>query len=342
LFAGTKGDQVSSKPRLLIYGTGQYGLEAARIALAKGWTIVGAVNRKGAKPGQDLGRLAGLGDDLGVPVEDCEEADYRRFGADVAIVAITDRLNQNLPAYQRLLGAGIDVICHGAEAYFPWGADPELAGQIDELARRNDATFTGTGIWDFSRIWSGILVAGPSTRIRSMFHRALTDAESATVQLMRVCGVSLTQSEFAQRSPAAIGNLYKLAPHHVLHALGFHVTRVTEQREPVLAAEPVFCRLLGRDLEPGICLGTRIVSTVETSEGVTATAHSELRILPQGESEHMHWSVEGAPASAVRVDRTQPVHTSAACLVNRVPDVMAASPGIRLVSELGPLFPTRI
>ncbi len=332
-------NRTMSLPRIAIYGTGQYGLEATRIALGKGWPIVAAVNRRGSKIGRDLGELAGLREPAGVVVQDADEADYRAMGADVAIVATTDRLKQNFVAYERLLNAGINVICHGAEAYFPWGADPELAEVIDSLAKRNNVTLTGTGIWDFSRIWAGIAVAGPTTRITSMFHRTLTDAESATIDLARVCGVSLTQEEFAARSTGMIGGLYKLVPHHVMHALGFHVTEVTEHREPVLAEVPTYCRLLDRELDPGICLGVRIVSTVKSREGVTATAHSELRILAKGESEHMLWSIQGRPATSVRVDRSESVHMSAACLVNRVPDVIAASPGIQLVSQLGPLVP---
>lgn len=332
-------ESTTHKPRIAIYGTGQYGLEAARIALKKGWPIVAALNRAGAKVGRDLGRLAGLDHDIGVIVQDCDTADYAAIEADVAIVAVYDRLKLNLPAYTRLLNAGINVICHGAEAYFPQGADAALAREIDALARKNDVTFTGTGIWDFSRIWSGILVAGPSTEIRSFFHRSVTDAQSATLQLMLVCGVSLTQAEFAERNPTAIGGLYKLIPHHVLHALGYTVSKVTERREPVLSDRPVYCRMLERDLAPGICLGTRIVAEVRTEEGVSATTHIELRIMPEGESEHMLWSIDGVPASKVRVDRTHSVHTSAACMVNRAPDVMAAPAGIRLVSELGPLRP---
>ena len=57
-----------------------------------------------------------------------------------------------MAAYERLMNAGINVICHGAESYFPWGADRQLAERIDAVARRNGVTFTGTGIWDFSRI----------------------------------------------------------------------------------------------------------------------------------------------------------------------------------------------
>ncbi len=330
---------MNSTPRILIYGTGQYGLEATRIALARGWPIIAAVNRAGAKVGRDLGRLAGLDRDIGVLVQDCDTTDLRALGADVAIVAVTDRLQRNWPAYERLLQAGINVICHGAEAYFPQGADAELARRIDALAKQHGVSFTGTGIWDYSRIWSGLLAAGPMTQIRSLFHRALTNAEAANVQLMRVCGVSMTQQEFAAHNPAMIGNLYKLVPHHVMHALGYHVTKVTEHREPVLSDRPVYCRLLDRELEPGICLGIRIVSTVASKEGVTATAHSELRILPAGETEHMFWAIDGTPPTSIRVDRSQPVHSSAACLVNRIPDVIAAAPGVRLVSELGPLRP---
>jgi 2,4-diaminopentanoate dehydrogenase len=237
------------------------------------------------------------------------------------------------------MNAGMNVICHGAEAYFPQGVDAELTQEIDALAKKNDVTFTGTGIWDFSRIWAGILIAGPSTEINSFFHKSVTDAESATIALMRVCGVSLTQAEFAEKSPTLIGGLYRLIPHHVLHALGYTVTRVTEDREPVLSDQPVYCRLLDRHLEPGVCLGIRIVSRVETAEGVTATTHIELRILPKGETEHMMWSINGMPASKIRIDRTNAVHTSAACMVNRVPDVIAAPPGVQLVSQLGVLKP---
>ena len=317
-------------------------MEAARILIAKGWPIVAALNRAGPKIGQDLGRLAGLDRDLGVRVQDCDTADLASLGADVAIVALTDRLKQNWPAYERLMGAGINVVCHGSESYFPQGADPALAEAIDALARRNGVTFTGTGIWDFSRIWAGILIAGPATEIRSLFHRSMTDAEAANERLMRVCGVDMSQEEFARtmtNDPGPIGGLYKGIPHHVMHALGYRVTAVTERREPVLSDRPVRCRILGRDLPPGRTLGVRIIARADSAEGVFAEAHIELRILPEGETEHMMWAVDGRPASRIRVDRSDAVHTSAACLVNRIPDVIAAPPGIRLVSQLGPLRP---
>jgi len=322
-------------PHIALFGPGQYGLEAVRIAVARGWPIVAAYNRAGDKVGQDLGRLAGLDRDLGVRVEDWETADFASSGADIAIVAVTDRLDQNWPIYQRLLDAGLNVVCHGAEAYFPYGSRPDFAERIDALARKKGVSFTGTGIWDYSRIWAGILAAGPASRIDSLFHKSVTDAQSANVTLMKVCGVSLSQDEFANANPAAIGGMYRTIPHHVLHALGYTVIDVRERREPVLSDTPTYCRLLDRTLDPGTVIGTRIIAEVDTREGVSAQTHIELRILPEGEVEHMVWQIDGRPATKVRVDRTDSVHSSAVCLVNRAPDVIAAAPGIRLVSELG-------
>jgi 2,4-diaminopentanoate dehydrogenase len=66
----------TSRPRIVIYGVGQYGGFITRFAVQKGWPIVAAYNRAGPKIGQDLGRVAGLDRDIGVMVQDCEHGDY--------------------------------------------------------------------------------------------------------------------------------------------------------------------------------------------------------------------------------------------------------------------------
>ncbi|WP_178391868.1 hypothetical protein [Caballeronia sordidicola] len=101
--------------------------------------------------------------------------------------------------YQRLIAAGINVICHGSESYVPQGADPELAEKLDALAKQASVTFTGTGIWDFSRIWPGILIAGPCSKLHSLNHHSLTNAELANERMLRAYGVDMTQAEFAHK-----------------------------------------------------------------------------------------------------------------------------------------------
>lgn len=334
-----KRDNMQEEPRVAIYGTGQYALETVRIMRDKGWNIVSAYNRAGAKVGQDLGTLAGIAP-LGITVQDCETADYGASTANIAIHSVGDRLDYNWPGHERLLGAGINVICHGGESNFPWGSRPEFAPRIDELAKRNGVSFTGTGIWDYSRLWSGLLIAGSASRLEGLVHRTLTNGEAAGIELLRVCGGTLTLDEFDELNEDLLAGIYKTVPHQVLWALGLEVTSVTEEREPVLDDKPVYSHALQADIPPGVCLGTRITTRVTTREGINAVSINELRVLRPDEKEHMVWEVQGRPETKIRVDRTDSMHSSAACMVNRIPDVLAAEPGIQVISQLGPMRPT--
>jgi 4-hydroxy-tetrahydrodipicolinate reductase len=333
------------KPRLVLYGTGQFGQRIARLAVEKNWPIVAAYNRAGPKVGQDLGRLAGLGRDLGVIVQDCETASYD-VEADIALVTATNSLRQNMPAYKRLIGAGLNILCLAGQAYYPYGNEPELAAEIDAMAKKANVTFTGSGIWDTSRIWSGILVAGACTEIKSLAHRSITDISRQIVsqEQARELAVGIPAKEFYEKGygDALISLLYKTIPEHVLAAIGYTDIKSTVRLEPVVFDEPVSLALFDKPIPPGDCVGTRIVCESVAREGVKATAEIELRLFKPGEVEHMVWTVDGMPKTQIRTERNDSAHASAASLFNRIPDVIAAQPGIVLVSQMGPLKHTAL
>lgn len=333
------------KPRIVLYGTGQFGGYITRFAVDKGWPIVAAFNRSGDKIGQDLGRLYGLGRDLGVVVQDCEKARFDKLDADIGLVVMTDFLKTNFTAYERLMNAGLNVLCHGGEAYFPRGSDPDTAMKIEALAKANGVTFTGGGIWDMSRIWAGILVAGPCTELRALHHTSITDAQRNGVPQMLSVGVGLSEQEFIEtrvKKAGPTGSMYKTIPQHVLTGLGYTVTKVSERIEPVLFDEPIYCRLLDKELQPGTALGTRIVTRSETAEGISANAHIELRLFRDGEVEHMRWEVDGMPNTRIRTERDDSSHFTCSSLFNRIPDVISAPPGIQELYKLGPLSHTAL
>jgi len=328
----------STPPRIAIYGTGKYGCEVTRLALDKGWHVVAAFNRPGDKVGADLGRVAGLNSDLGVTVQDCENADYALLDADIAVVATTDRLRDNVVGFERLLGAGVNVLSHNTESYLPWAVDPALAKRIDEKARGAGVTFTGGGIWDMSRIWSGILAAGPCVDIRSLQHTSRTNL-GVSKRVSNVAGIGFSHDRFRAElidQPGMIGELYKLIPWQVAQALGYDVTEVVERREPVVFDTPVYAAGLGIDIAPGEPAGLRILVDVSTAQGVSAHAHIELRACHEDETDFMRWQVDGEPKSTVHVDRQIGPPGSSASMINRVRDVIAAAPGIQEVSKLGP------
>lgn len=337
---------MSKPPRLVIYGTGQYGGYVTRFAVQKGWPVVAAFNRAGPKVGQDLGRLAGLGRDLDIVVQDCDTADFDALEADIGIVTMTNFLGQNLPAYRRLMNAGINVLCHGAQSYYPQGNDAVLAAEIDSLAKKNGVTFTGSGIWDMSRIWAGILLAGPCTEINALYHSSITDAAgqaSSPAQLAQI-GTGLTVEQFREkgfeRNPIAAS--YKTVPEQVLVALGYTISATRAFVEPVVFDAPLESTFMGQTIPAGIVVGWRSIGEIETREGVTGRVEMELRLFKPGEVEHMLWSVDGLPHTRLRTERSDSAHATASCLFNRIPDVIAAPPGIITVSQLGPLKHTAL
>jgi 4-hydroxy-tetrahydrodipicolinate reductase len=329
-------------PRVILYGVGRYGQEFVRLAAGRGVQVVAAVNRAGAKVGRELGDVCGLAESLGVTISDCDTFDYRSVEADIGVVFVADRLVDNQLAHERLLGAGLNVICHGTESYYPWGSDPECAWKIDALAKAHDVTFTGTGIWDMSRIWSGILLAGQSVSIESLQHQTVTQINYPSPRIAEYAGLDLTPAQFDEKFRTqrhSLAGMYKTIPEHVLTALGYTVTGVDEVLEPVVFDAPIYSQVLQRNTEVGRTVGLRFRITVDTTEGVSATADIELRYLRPGETERMVWDVTGTPGSRMVIERRDSVAASAAAVVNRIPDVINAPSGIQLVSQLGPMKP---
>ena len=77
-----------------------------------------------------------------------------------------------------------------------------------------------------------------------------------------------------------------------------------------------------------------------TEEGVIGTGMIEQRMFLPDDVEHMYWQVEGTPRNRTRVERLDSAHATAGNLFNRIPDIIAARPGIVPVYEMGPLRST--
>jgi 2,4-diaminopentanoate dehydrogenase len=332
-------NKAGRSPQLAIYGIGFVGQELIRLADKKGWEIVAAFNRAGDKVGQDIGRLAGLDRDLGVIVQDSETADYAGLNADVALIAAQDHLDANWPAYQRFLGAGVNVLCHGSASYNPWWADADIAGKIDALAKRHGVTFSGGGIWDSTRIWSGILAAGPCVEIESMLHRTQTEISRQGMYWLDRLGVGLSAEAYREKyaTTGVGGGIFAIPSVSVLQKLGYTVTDVVQSQEPVIWSEEYFCPVLEQPLPAGISWGTRFLVDVATREGVTARSEIEARAFREGEVEEMRWTIKGMPGMDIRVVRENSGVASASSLLNRIPDVMAAEPGIVEITRHAPL-----
>ena len=66
--------------------------------------------------------------------------------ADVAVVTTVSDLQALYPTLEQAMEGGLNVVSTCEELAYPWDADPELAGRIDDLAKANRVSVLGTGV----------------------------------------------------------------------------------------------------------------------------------------------------------------------------------------------------
>lgn len=343
-----KANEKQFAPKIAIYGIGFVGSRLVRLIHDKGWEIVAAYNRAGGKVGQDLGRLVGLEKDLGIAVQDYEKADYSTLDADVAIIAGPDFLDRAFPIYERFLKAGVNVISYGSHAYDPYIFHPEIAEKIDNLAKENGVTFTGSGLWDMTRIWSGLIAAGPCVSIDSFEYTSDSDFSRQGAHWIPVVGMGMTVEEYNEKLAGEVdgcsekgwNGVYKPLGIIILEYFGYTVSNVRMWQEPVVFDEPVYCHLVDKEIPAGICVGTRLRIETQSEEGVPVHTRIDLRLFKPGEQEHSTWRVNGSPGMEVRVIREDSDIAQASSAMNRIPDVLAAEPGIVSIMKMRPLKPS--
>jgi 4-hydroxy-tetrahydrodipicolinate reductase len=323
----------------MIYGVGGVGQAVARIAHRRQWSLVAALNRSGAKIGQDLGALSGMAAPIGVTVQESDNAHLDQIDADIAILAVHDRLADNLPIYRRLLEAGLNVICTGGETSYPAAVDPAIAAEIDAMAKANGVTLTGCGLWDIYRVWTVKALAGPCTALRGLHHRSVTDVNRFGPEVARLAKIGTDPADIGGSADGGEKSIYRVFVYQVLESLGLTVERVTERQEPVVFDETLPCPALDRDIAAGACAGMRSVIEITTREQVTARAEVDLRLTRDGEGEWMSWTIDGDPPAEMRLQGLDTGHATASSVANRILDVIAAPPGLVTVDRMAPMRP---
>ncbi|MFZ5826756.1 MAG: NADP-binding protein [Bacillota bacterium] len=130
--------------RVVHWGLDPVGLTAARLVWRRpGLMPVGAICRG---VGKDLGDLMGLGERLGVTINNDPAAVLHTTAPDVTIISFDRPLTEVAPMVEQAMEAGSNVICLAGEMTYPWAVDPKLAERLDDMAYAHGVTVLGTGI----------------------------------------------------------------------------------------------------------------------------------------------------------------------------------------------------
>jgi 4-hydroxy-tetrahydrodipicolinate reductase len=316
------------KIKVLLMGVGAVGREAVKcITTKRGLEIVGAIDPE-TGVGNDLGEVAGICKKLGVTITNDADTLLSEIKADVLIHTSAGHLDDLYNQVKVAVEAGTNVVTvadqMGGNAYY---YNPEMAAKLDTLARNSGVSIMGSGLWpNWLDLLLPLTLSGGCRNVRKVTyerHSDLRPYRETSSSVYQRFGCELTQEEFGRG--LTDGTIYCHAFEGDFEALAFHFGwQLEEIRQEI---EPVY--------ENG-----RVIANRNSGIGfVDGEARIEMSICAQ-----IHPDMK--TSDVIQIDADPPVSmvispaiTGIApvgnALVNAIPLVMRAKPGLVTTPEVG-------
>ena len=341
--------------KIVQYGCGKMSVYTMRYVIDNGGEIVGAVDINPNVIGKDIGDIMGI-DKKGVVVENVANAEQMlmTLKPDCVIVTTMSLLADVEDALMLCAKCGVNAITTCEEAFYPMNSNPTLTTKIDQLAKENNCTITGSGYQD--AFWGNLIttLVGASHNITKIKGSSSYNVEDYGIALAKAHGAGLTKEEFdaqvasadeisdEERQKVIESGAY--APSYMWNVNGWLCDKlgltVISQRQkcvPQFNDYDIESSTLGMTVTAGMATGMSAVVTTETKEGVTLETECIGKVYNKDEFDRNAWTVYGEPDTTLVIEKPDTVRLTCATVVNRIPDVIKAEPGFVPTSRMGEL-----
>jgi 4-hydroxy-tetrahydrodipicolinate reductase len=328
--------------RVIVLGTGRMGSAIVELLLEKpGLELAGAFGRRRERAGTDVGLAVGRAEPLELAIESDLVALLERTRPAVAIQATCSRLADAEEEIATCLARGVHVISIAEEMAWPAASAPERAARLDALARAHGVVAIGTGVNPgFVLDTLVVTLTGVCARVDAIRARRVNDLAPYGPTVLRSQGVGLAPEAFraAVDDGAVVGHVgFRESIAMVAAALGWKVERVEETREPIVSS--VRRETPHATVEPGQVAGClhRAVGFVEGRPAIVFEHPQQIRPEAEGVVTEDAIEIDGRPDVRLAGSPEIPGGVATAALaVNLVPRVLAATPGLRAMTDLPP------
>ena len=330
-------------------------LYTMRYVYEKGAEIVGAVDLNPAVIGKDIGDILGTEKKNVVvtPVQDARQM-LLNTKPDIVIVTTMSLLNDLEEPLMLCAELGINAITTCEEAFYPMNSNPELTKKIDELAKKNNCTITGSGYQDI--YWGQLVssIAGSTQTIKKIKGSSSYNVEEYGIALAKAHGAGLDLATF-EKEVASSDNISNEARQELINKgeflpsymwnvngwlcskLGLTPISQVQKCVPQTYKEDIFSSTLNMTVKAGDATGMSAVVTTETKEGITLETECIGKVYSKEDFDKNEWTIEGEPNTTIVVERPSTVELTCASIVNRLPDVINARAGYVPTEEISEL-----
>ena len=343
--------------KVLQYGCGKMSIYAMRYVMENGGIIVGAVDINPNIIGKDIGEIIGS-NNTGIKVTDVKDVEnlIKSTKPDICIIMTMSLLNDCKEAFLTCARMGVNAISTCEEAFYPMNSNPTLTKEIDELAKINNCTITGSGYQD--AFWGNLIttLCGSTHNITKIVGSSSYNVEDYGIALAKAHGAGLTLDEFdneiasvdmiSDEKRNALIKSGKYTPSYMWNVngwlcdkLGLTVTSQKQKCVPTTYNGDIESSTLGMVVEEGCATGMSAIVTTTTKEGITIETECIGKVYSKDDVDTNKWTVYGEPNTTLLITEPNTVELTCATIVNRIPDVINSKPGFIPTSQMGELKP---
>jgi len=331
------------KINVVLYGCGVMGRKIAEAILDKeGFEIVGAIDVARELIGKDLGEILETPRKLGVTVQKDSDSLFKNVNAQAAILSTTSHLKSVLPQITQCVKADLNVISTSEELSYPWERVPELAQEIDDLAKEHGVTVVGTGINPgFLMDTLPIFLTAPCLKVNTIKVTRMINSAKRRIPFQKKVGTGLTREEFKEKIENGVitGHVGLLESINMI-AAGLHWAldeTIELPPDPVITDKEIKTAVGIVKTGEVIGLSSIALGKNDGKEVITLEFNANAGV----EEEYDEIIIEGLPSIHQKI--IGGVHGdigTVAVAINTIPRAVEAPPGLIVMKDLPPVSAT--
>lgn len=319
--------RLRTRTRTLLFGVGAIGAGIGRLAAERDdIELVGGVDSAPDKAGRPLYEVLNIEARRGEPsptiAGDAEQALAATKPA-LVLHATGSYLPDVLPQLMACARAGANVVSTCEELSFPWRRHPELAKQLDAVAKAGGVTVLGSGVNPgFVMDTLALALSAACQRVERVRLTRIVDVSARREQLQRKVGVGLAIDEFKSKAKGArFGHVgLKESCWLLAEGLGWQLDALDETIEPVPG-------------EDGRAAGMRQTATGRLGGRTVIEALVQMSTGAAGPRDEIE--IDGTPPVRMTIEGGVPGDSAtAAVILNAARRVVGHAPGLITMLDL--------
>lgn len=327
---------MTSPIRAVQLGCGPIGCRIAKLAASKSAIeVIGAIDLTHA--GRSLGEVADADTLAGITISDDAQTTLQQTKPDVVLHATGSSFEHEIPQLEQALSFGSDVVSTCEELSYPFFHQPELSKKLDALAVQSGATVLATGVNPgfLMDTWP-IFMTGLCQQVNAVVGVRLQNAAHRRLPFQKKIGAGLSIEEFQRRVDTGQIRHVGLPESVAMIAAGLQwkLDDVIETIKPVTAEQELRSDALV--VAKGQAAGVKQVARGVVAGEDAITLEFCAFIGAEGSYDSVY--LKGVPDLEVVINGG--VHgdlATASAVVNAIPRVVAAPPGLKTMIDIPPI-----